>query len=232
MEYKSINGVKTYAFHDRIKLIQYAAQEKKSLIAINAEKLLHATDQTRDLINNNIGYADGIGAVWALKKKGLKYSIKIPGCELWLDIIGSYYKSKSFYLVGAKNAVIQQVVEKLSIDFPDINILGYRDGYINSETERKQLINDVKIKKPDVVFIGMGSPLQELLMKDMQKEHKAIYQGLGGSFDVYTGNVTRAPRWWVKNNLEWAYRLLKQPKRIGRNLHLIKFYIKLKLNII
>jgi len=92
------------------------------------------------------------------------------------------------------------------------------------------LIQDISTKKPDVVFIAMGSPKQELLMEQIQKAHPAHYQGLGGSFDVYTGNIQRAPKWWIKNNLEWAYRLVKQPTRIKRQLIYIKFYIYLKLN--
>ena len=69
----------------------------------------------------------------------------------------------------------------------------------------------------------MGSPKQELLMEELQKHHKAIYQGLGGSFDVYTGSVMRAPKWWVDNHLEWMYRLIKQPCRITRQFKLVKF---------
>ena len=76
---------------------------------------------------------------------------------------------------------------------------------------------------PDVVFVAIGSPRQELLMEEMQRFHPAIYQGLGGSFDVYVGAVERAPVWWIKNNLEWAYRLLRQPLRIKRQVHLIRF---------
>ena len=76
----------------------------------------------------------------------------------------------------------------------------------------------------------MGSPKQELLMERIEKEHKAVYQGLGGSFDVYAGYVKRAPDWWVKNNLEWAYRLLSQPSRIKRQIYLIRFFINLQLN--
>ena len=76
----------------------------------------------------------------------------------------------------------------------------------------------------------MGSPKQELLMQEMQQHHPAIYQGLGGSFDVYVGNVERAPRWWVKNNLEWAYRLVKQPTRIKRQIHLVRFFFKILFN--
>lgn len=218
-----INGIKVYGFSTRKDLIDFVTKEKKSLIAINAEKILHATEQTRGLINKNIGYADGIGAVWALKKKGFKEAVKIPGCELWLDIARHFYQTKSFYLVGAKEEVINQTIEKLRIDFPGINITGFRNGYIKTEEEQQQLLQTVATLKPDVVFVAMGSPKQELLMQEMQQLHPAIYQGLGGSFDVYVGNVERAPEWWLKNNLEWAYRLVKQPSRIKRQIHLVRF---------
>ena len=112
--------------------------------------------------------------------------------------------------------------------FPGIRIANYRNGYIRTEEEKAALIADIKAKKPDVVFIAMGSPKQELLMDEMFNAYPAIYQGLGGSFDVYTGNVKRAPDWWVKHNLEFAYRLLKQPSRIKRQIHLIKFLILVK----
>ena len=84
--------------------------------------------------------------------------------------------------------------------------------------------------QPDVIFVAMGSPKQELLMERIQSQHEAVFQGLGGSFDVYTGNVKRAPKWWVKNNLEWTYRLLKQPSRIKRQIHLVRFFVNLHLN--
>lgn len=230
MNYILLNGVKTYSFSTREELIHYAASEKKSLVAINAEKILHATDQSRALINKNIGYSDGIGAVWALKRKGFKDAVKIPGCELWLDIVHTLYKKKTFYLVGGKQSVIEETIKKLQIEFPGIQILNFRNGYLNTEEEKKQLIMDVQKKKPDVVFVAMGSPKQELLMQEMLTVHPAIYQGLGGSFDVFTGYIERAPVGWVKNNLEWAYRLIKQPSRIKRQIHLVKFLGLLLLN--
>lgn len=225
-----LNGVKTYCFNSKEDLITFAASEKKSLIAINAEKILHANDLTRGLINHNIGYADGIGAVWALKKKGFKNAIKIPGCELWLDVINTFYKESSFYFIGATEVTINETIKRLKIDFPGINIVGYRNGYLSNEEEKQQLIEDVSAKKPGVVIVAMGSPKQELLIMQMQERHKALYQGVGGSFDVYIGNVERAPRWWVKHNLEWAYRLVKQPSRIKRQIHLVRFFALLQLN--
>lgn len=224
-----LNGVKVHPFKSFDELLNYATGRKGILVAINAEKILHATDQTRSIINRNIGYCDGIGAVMALNKRGYKDVAKIPGCELWLKIISALYKEgKSFYLVGGKPEVIEATVAKLKEEFVGINISNYRDGYIKSDEEKQLLIEDIADKKPDVVFVAMGSPKQELLMEEMSQQHQAIYQGLGGSFDVYTGAVERAPEWWVKHNLEWAYRLIKQPSRIKRQIHLVRFWFLVK----
>lgn len=230
MQFKELNGVKTYSPASRKELMEYAIYNKKILVAVNAEKILHATHESRNIINRNFGYPDGIGAVMALKQKGCKEIVKIPGCELWLDIIEAYHKEKSFYLVGGKQEIIQETIRKLKLDYPQINIVNYRNGYIKTEEEKQDLIKDIVLKQPDVVFVAMGSPKQELLMEEMQRKHPALYQGLGGSFDVYTGNVDRAPKWWVKNNLEWAYRLVKQPSRIKRQIHLVKFLYLLKMD--
>ena len=225
-----LNGVKVHPFKSFDELLDYVIGRKGILVAINAEKILHATDQTRSIINRNIGYCDGIGAVMALNKRGYKDVAKIPGCELWLKIISALYKEgKSFYLVGGKPEVIEATVAKLKDQFAGINISNYRDGYIKSDEEKQLLIEDIANKKPDVVFVAMGSPKQELLMEEMSQKHQAIYQGLGGSFDVYTGTVERAPEWWVKHNLEWAYRLIKQPSRIKRQIHLVRFWFMVKL---
>ena len=224
------NGVNCYAFSSFDEIIDYVSEKKGLLVAINAEKILHATEQTREIINRNIGYSDGIGAVMALKKHGCKDAIKIPGCELWLKIIERLYKEgKTFYLVGGKQEVIDETVSKLKEDYNGINIVGYRNGYIKAAEEKKQLLEDIAEKKPDVVFVAMGSPKQELLMEEMLEKHQAIYQGLGGSFDVYTGHVERAPKWWVDHNLEFAYRLIKQPSRIKRQIHLFRFLALVKL---
>lgn len=225
-----LNGVKVHPFKSFDELLNYVTGRKGILVAINAEKILHATDQTRSIINRNIGYCDGIGAVMALNKRGYKDVAKIPGCELWLKIISALYKEgKSFYLVGGKPEVIEATVAKLKDEFVGINISNYRDGYIKSDEEKQLLIEDIANRKPDVVFVAMGSPKQELLMEEMSQKHQAIYQGLGGSFDVYTGTVERAPEWWVKHNLEWAYRLMKQPSRIKRQIHLVRFWVLVKL---
>lgn len=219
----SLNGVEIFPFDSEQQLLSFVDEHKGILVAINAEKILHATEQTRRIINRNIGYCDGAGAQMALKQKGYKDACKVPGCELWLKIVARFYKEKSFYLVGSKPEIIEETVGKLRQEFPDIRIAGYRDGYIHSDEEKELLVADVVAKKPDVVFVAMGSPKQELLMEEIQRQHKAIFQGLGGSFDVYTGHVERAPKWWVDHNMEFLYRLIREPKRIKRQIHLVKY---------
>ncbi len=218
-----LNGMKVFPFGSPKELLNYVDSHKGILVAVNAEKVTKATDETRAIVNNNIGYADGAGVVVAMHKLGHNDAIRIAGADLWLDIVKESYKDKSFYLIGGKQEVIDETIEKLKENFKGINILGYRNGYIKTEDERNSLIADVAEKKPDVVYVAMGSPKQEFLMADMMKQHPAIYQGLGGSFDVYTGRVKRAPLWWQKHNLEFLYRFLKQPQRYRREYYRLKF---------
>ena len=219
----SINGLNVYPFTSVDEILTYIDKHPSLLVAINAEKVVNANSLTREIVNGAIGYCDGAGAVKAVRRKGGENAIRIPGCELWLNIIERYQKEKTFYIVGAKKEVNDEVVERLRSDYPHIKIVGHRDGYINTEEERQALIDDVAEKRPGVVFVAMGSPKQELLMGDMRKRHEAIYQGLGGSFDVYTGRVRRAPKWWREHNLEFAYRFIKQPSRFRREFKRLKF---------
>lgn len=219
-----LNGVGVFPFASFEELLAYVGERKGILVAINAEKILHATDETRAIINRNIGYCDGAGALYALRQKGHPEACKIPGCELWLRIVAACHKERTFYLVGGRQEVIDETVARLGQEYPGIRIVGHRNGYLRTPEERAALIDDVAARRPDVVFVAMGSPRQELLMEEMQRRHPAIYQGLGGSFDVYTGHVERAPRWWIDHNLEFLYRLIKQPSRIRRQVHLLRYF--------
>ena len=218
-----LNGMKVFPFRSATELLAYVDCHKGILVAVNAEKVMKATEETRAIVNNNIGYADGAGVAVAMHTLGEPKAVRIAGCDLWLEIVKQSYKEKSFYLIGGKQEVIDETVEKLRKEFEDINILGYRNGYLQTDEEREAVIQDVAEKKPDVVYVAMGSPKQEFLMADMMKVHPAIYQGLGGSFDVYTGRVKRAPLWWQKHNMEFFYRFLKQPHRYRREYYRWKF---------
>jgi UDP-N-acetyl-D-mannosaminouronate:lipid I N-acetyl-D-mannosaminouronosyltransferase len=124
--------------------------------------------------------------------------------------------------------VVDSVVKKLRSEYPEINIAGYRDGFL-SASDIQQLEQDILSIKPDVIFVAQGSPRQEKLMSRLQAKHQAIYMGLGGSFDVYTGKIKRAPVLFRNNGLEWLYRLISEPSRIKRQIVLVPFAFRLLL---
>ena len=222
-----IRDIEIMAFPNRNAFLDYIKDKKKILVAINAEKILKEDKRLHHIINNNIGYADGAGAVMVLRKKGMD-AIKIPGAEFWLDIVRNFYKVKSFYCIGASQEVIEKTIQKLKNDIPSIKIKGYRNGFLHGN-DKEILIADLKEKKPDIIFVAQGSPRQEFLMEELLQEYPALYMGLGGSFDVYTGFKKRAPKFFLKTNLEWLYRLLKEPTRFKRQLVLIKFFTLINL---
>jgi N-acetylglucosaminyldiphosphoundecaprenol N-acetyl-beta-D-mannosaminyltransferase len=105
-----------------------------------------------------------------------------------------------------------------------LNIIGIQDGYFE---DIKLVLEDIKEKAPDILFVAMGSPKQEYWIRDNMKELKVpLFMGVGGSFDVTCGNIKRAPNWMCKMGLEWLYRLIKEPWRITRMIELPKFLIK------
>ena len=221
-----INGFRVYGFDSKEKLIDHIKDNPSILIAINAEKIYTGNEELKRLSQNGVGYPDGIGAVKAMRIKGVRDAIRIPGSELWLDIISALQCEDSVYLIGATDEVLTSTVNKLSRIYPKLNIAGYRNGFLN-EDDIVMLEKDIIEKNPTVVFVAQGSPRQEILMQRLQLSHQAIYMGLGGSFDVFTGNVKRAPRLFRENGLEWLFRLLSQPTRIKRQKVLLPFFINL-----
>jgi len=224
-EYRLINGFRVFGFETSDALIKYVKKSPSILIAANGEKIYSKNTDLKNISLNNVGYADGIGAVYAIRKKGLKKAVRIPGSELWLRLISSLHTDNTFYLIGSTTEVVEEVVKRLQVQFPKIKIVGFRNGYLSSEEEIKNLEHDIQQLKPNVIFVAQGSPRQELLMQRFQNSHKAIYMGLGGSFDVYTGFTKRAPKIFRNYGFEWLYRFLSQPSRIKRYKVLLPFAI-------
>ena len=224
MDKANLHGVDVYPFRSADEIIDFADSRKGILVAINAEKVMHATPATREIISRHIGYCDGDGPVFALRRKGYKDVCKVAGCDLWLQIIERHHADRTFYIVGASEEVNAAVVEKLCAQYPDIRILGRRNGYLSTDAEREALIADIAALRPDVVFVAMGSPKQELLMAEMYERHPdAIYQGLGGSFDVYVGVHKRAGKWWTDHHLESLFQVIHEPRRIRRKIKYWRF---------
>ena len=213
-----------HAFTEKEEFLDYLDTLPYSLvIALSAPKIITHEERITELINKYTAYADGSSVVKGLKKKGIS-AIKYPGCKLWLDYIARNYKTKKFYFIGASQEIIEKTVERLNIDFPGIQIANFRNGFLDAASI-EATEKDILEKKPDAVFVAMGSPKQEYLMDDLMRLHPALYFGLGGSFDLYAGKVADVPWWWEKYIAhEGLYRALIDPKKLPRQKTVLKFY--------
>ena len=200
-------------------------KKKSFIVAINPEKILKARkdNSLKELLNKaTYQIPDGIGVVIASKVRKGKIKSRITGIDS-MDMLCELSNQFGYkiFLYGAKEEVLQKAKDNLIQKYPHIKIVGTMNGY---EKDNKKIIEAVNKSKAEIIFVGMGSPKQELwITNNMEKLCPYIYQGVGGSFDVLSGNIKRAPKWMRKIGLEWLYRLIREPKRIFRQIKLFKF---------
>lgn len=204
-------------------------EEKTFIITANAEIAMYARENKEylELIKkSNYIIADGIGIVKGAKILNENIPERIPGIELMIDMLEyGNNNEKKVYFYGAKPETIEKMVDILKNKYPKLNIVGYHHGYYDDLDNK--IMNEVIELKPDYVFVAKGCPLQdEWIIKVLDNVDKGIFMGVGGSFDVISGDVKRAPKVWQKLNLEWLYRLLGNPQRIGRYVALPKFVLE------
>lgn len=205
---------------------------KKIIITANPETfMISEKDQDLKKIlsdSNNSLVPDGIAIVKACQKLGINIKERITGieiCEYLLNLANE--NSYSLCLFGAKEEVIKKLVKKIQTEYPNIKLLGYQNGYIKNKDEMMEKI--VK-KNPDICLVALGIPEQEkIIARHIKEAKKGIYIGVGGSFDVLSGAKKRAPKLFIKLNLEWLYRIIKEPKRLKRFWNNnVKFLLKIK----
>ena len=167
---------------------------------------------------------DGIGIVYASRILGTPLQEKVAGIELGEAVCELLAASgKRLYLLGAKPGIAETAGVRLQEKYPGLLIAGTHDGYFKDDAA---VVREVCASGADAVFVCLGFPKQEKFMAAHGKEMgAALLMGLGGSLDVYSGASRRAPRIWIRLGLEWLYRLLKEPKRIGRMMVLPKFLL-------
>lgn len=227
----SIRGLQLIGWRDMQHALDYlfAGGEIRqgTLVAINAEKVLTAEDnpEVRALISDaEFKYADGISVVRSIRKKYPQANVsRVAGADLWEALMArAGEEGTPVFLIGGKAEVMAQTVKQLRARW-NVNIVGSQDGYFAPQA-REALFEQVRQSGAKIVTVAMGSPKQEILMRDCRRVHPdALYMGVGGTYDVFTGHVKRAPRMWQNLGLEWLYRLLSQPSRISRQLRLLRY---------
>ena len=165
---------------------------------------------------------DGIGVIYGAKILGTPLRAKLPGIDFASALMAQMgQEGKSVFLLGAKPGVADLAAERLQKQYPGLKIAGTHDGYFKEDAP---VVEAIRESGADCVFVCLGAPKQELWMqRNAPRLRVGLMAGLGGSLDVFAGNVKRAPKLFQKLGLEWFYRLIKEPKRIGRMMKLPKF---------
>ncbi len=193
----------------------------------NSEIIMHAykNPEFADLLNRaELLTADGIGVVHASKilKKPIKE--RAAGYDIARQVLSKMnYTDHKLFLFGGKPGVAEEAKANLLKDYPELNIVGMRDGYFKEEDETK-IVEQINESGADIIFVCLGAPKQEEWIDRHRDElNVRVAMGIGGSLDVFAGRADRAPEIFCKTGMEWFYRLCKQPSRIGRMMALPKF---------
>ncbi len=190
--------------------------------------LARADESYRDLLNGaGLVLPDGIGVIKAANILGRPMKERVPGIDFASGLLAEMDKTGGrLFLLGAKPGVAEQAAENLKARYPGLVICGANDGYFK---ESAPVVEKVRSAEPDVVFVCLGAPKQERWMAEYGPRTGAhLMVGLGGALDVFAGNVKRAPVLWQKLGMEWAYRLIREPSRIGRMAKLPLFLVDAK----
>ena len=178
----------------------------------------------RVLSDADLVIPDGVGVVYAAKILGRPLKGRVPGIEFAAALMARMAgKGKRLFLLGAKPGVAELAAANLAVEYPGLVVCGTHDGYFQEDAP---VAETIRRARADVVFVCLGAPKQEMCIARNGADTGArLLVGLGGSLDVFAGQVKRAPKAFQKLGLEWFYRLCRQPSRIGRMAKLPLFLV-------
>lgn len=193
--------------------------------AQNDDKLMNIL-KSADLV-----VPDGIGVVWASKYSEKKLTERVAGYDLVQKLFDEIKdREHTVYFFGGAPGVSLAAARKMEQKYPHLKIVGGHNGYFD-EKEEKRILNDIKKLSPSILLVGLGSPKQEKwIYENIRLTNVKVAIGVGGSFDVMSGKIKRAPDIFCKMGLEWFYRLITQPSRIVRMMRLPKFALTVLKN--
>lgn len=216
------------------KVLKESLRDEKKLFVVTANPETLMTGQRNKefdrLLQDDVTciVPDGIGTVKAAQMLGYHVKERVTGVEICQFLLSEANRQeKSVFFLGAKEEVVSSLVNKAKCYYPRMKLVGYENGYVQNKDE---VFERIAVLKPDVVLVALGIPQQEMLIyRHLDEFDKGIFVGVGGSFDVLSGMKKRAPQIFIKLNLEWLYRIVTEPKRLGRFLRSnIKFLLQIR----
>ena len=213
---------------------QHVVVNVAKIVEMRNDSYLREIVSSCDLIN-----ADGMPIVWASKLLGTPLPERVAGVDLFQNLIQvCAEKGYKPFFFGAREWVVEKVVEEFKQRHPNLDVAGYRNGYY-TEDEESGIAEMIRDSKVDILFVGFSSPMKEkFLNRWMPVMQVPFCMGVGGSFDIIAGRTKRAPLWMQKSGLEWCYRLYQEPRRMWKRYAktnpvflgmVVKEYIKMKL---
>ena len=204
--------------------------DKVNIISGNPEVLYNGLSDT--LLKENfkaetsVIIPDGVGTVIASKIVKAPVKEKIAGIDVVREVlIKANVERKSIYLLGAKQEILERCVENIKKEFPNLKVSGFHNGFFDLNN-CQDIIDEVIKSEPWAIFVAMGSPRQEIFInKIMDRANTHIFMGVGGVFDIFAGELTRAPKWMLAFGLEWLHRVIQEPFRIKRLMVIPKFLL-------
>lgn len=207
-------------------------EKRKFIVTANPETFMigeRDPEMGKLLLDNDTTLVpDGIGIVKAAQMMHYNIRERIAGIDIAYKLLEfGHQQKKSIYLFGAKPEVVADLVKVIRERYPDLNIAGTDNGYVN---EKDAVFEKMKKLEPDIILVALGIPVQEkLIYKHLKDFKKGIFVGVGGSFDVISGHKKRAPQIFINLKLEWLYRIVTEPQRLKRFYESnVKFIFKIR----
>jgi N-acetylglucosaminyldiphosphoundecaprenol N-acetyl-beta-D-mannosaminyltransferase len=190
-----------------------------------AERCFSDKALCRAVLSADYVIPDGFGVVLASKICSDPLKERVCGYDIARELLPLIARDgKKLYILGAKPGIAERAAEVMRADNPGLDICGIHDGYFKDDGE---IVSEINSLSPDFLYVALGFPRQEIWMtNNREKLNVGVMLGIGGSIDVFAGEVKRAPDFYIKHHLEWLYRLMKQPSRIGRMMKLPKYVLR------
>lgn len=195
-----------------------STREKLDIGVVNAAKIVNMRKDkslSDAVLSSGEIYADGMSVVWASRVLNQPLPERVAGIDLMLSILGQGRdRGYKVYCLGAKQSVLDVVVDTFRREFSGISIVGSHHGYFDSDDE-KAIAHEIRDSDADILFVAMTSPKKEqFIARWSAVMNVPVVHGVGGSFDVVAGVVKRAPALWQSLGLEWLYRVIQEPRRL------------------